>query len=72
MIRALAESQFEAWVLSEVARSRIRIRELRDQFPSASHHELANRLIEAKKKWAATSGAVSGFFGECHTSTCQK
>jgi hypothetical protein len=63
MIREFTESRFEGWVLSEVGRSRTRIRELREQFPSASHQELANRLIEAKKRWAATGGAVSGFFG---------
>lgn len=63
MIRELAESRFEGWVLSEVGRSRARIGELREKFPSATHQELASRLIEAKKKWAATGGAVSGLFG---------
>jgi hypothetical protein len=47
----------------EVGRSRDRVRDLRKQFPSATERELANRLIEAKKKWAATGGAVSGLFG---------
>jgi hypothetical protein len=63
MIRRLAQTQFEGWVLSEVGRSRDRVRDLRSQYPSASQRELANRLIEAKKKWAATGGAVSGLFG---------
>jgi hypothetical protein len=63
MIRQIAEERFEVWVLSEVGRSRDRVRDLRTQFPSASEQELATRLIEAKKKWAATGGALSGLFG---------
>jgi len=63
MIRELAEARFEDWILSEIGRSRDRVRDIREKFPSASQPELANRLIEAKKKWAATGGAVSGLFG---------
>jgi hypothetical protein len=63
MIRQFAEERFEDWLLGEVTRARDRVRELRTQFPSAGTLELANRLIESKKKWAATSGAVSGLFG---------
>jgi hypothetical protein len=63
MIREFAEDRFEDWLLSEVSRSRDRLRELKSKYPSAGTLELANRLIDAKKKWAATSGAVSGLFG---------
>lgn len=63
MIRQFAEDRFEDWLLAEVSRARDRVRELRTQFPSAGTLELANRLIEGKKKWAATGGAVSGLFG---------
>jgi hypothetical protein len=63
MIRQFAEDRFEGWLLGEVRRSRERIRELQTTFPSASTLELANRLIDVKKRWAMTGGAVSGLFG---------
>lgn len=63
MLRQIADDRFADWVLDEVARSKERVRELREKYPSAPPHELAQRLIDEKKRWAATAGAVSGLFG---------
>lgn len=63
MLRAFAEDRFESWILSEVARSRERVRDLRTRYPSAAPRELAQRLTDDKKKWATTGGALSGLFG---------
>jgi hypothetical protein len=63
MIRDRAEGRFEAWVLSEVGRARTRVRELKTRYPTAPQRELAQRLIDEKKRWAAMGGAASGFLG---------
>lgn len=55
--------RFDDFVLAEIGSARRRIQELEKEFPSADSRELANRLIESRKKLAATSGAVSGLFG---------
>lgn len=57
------EARFTDWVLAETARARSRVRELKDRYPSAPASEHAQRLIDDKKRWAATGGAVSGVFG---------
>jgi hypothetical protein len=63
MIREFAEGRFEAWVLAETGRARARVRELRTRYPSAPQRELAQRLIDEKKRRAAMGGAASGLLG---------
>lgn len=63
MIRRFAEDRWARWILFEMGRSRVRVRELRDKYPTAPMREYAQRLIDDKKKWASTGGAVSGLFG---------
>ncbi len=63
MLWEMAEERFSGWLLVEVGRSRERVRELKGRYPSAPARELAQRLIDGKKKWAATGGAMSGLFG---------
>jgi hypothetical protein len=62
-LRAVANQSFSSLVLSEIGRSRKRIAELERAYPSAERKELAQRLVDAKKTIAATSGAISGLFG---------
>lgn len=63
MMWSLAENRFADWLLGEIARSRLRVHELRAKYPSAPREEQAQRLIDEKKKWAAAGGALSGLFG---------
>jgi hypothetical protein len=63
MLREAVEARFESWILSEVTRARERVRGLKTKYPSAAETELGQRLIDEKKKWAATGGALSGLFG---------
>jgi uncharacterized protein (DUF697 family) len=49
--------------LGELTRARKRVDGLREKFPSASSAELVQRLIDSKKSWAGTGGAISGLFG---------
>lgn len=63
MIRRFAEERFNDWILAELPRARDRVRDLRDKYPSAPLREQAQRLIDEKKKWATTGGAISGLFG---------
>lgn len=62
-LKELAGSQFSRLVLSEIGRSRDRISELQRTYPSAGIPEIAQRLTDAKKAIASTSGALSGLFG---------
>ncbi len=62
-LKALANAQLSSLIVSEVGRAKARIAELRRVYPSASAAELAERLADAKKTVAGTSGAVSGIFG---------
>jgi uncharacterized protein (DUF697 family) len=63
MIRRFASERFNEWILAELPRARDRVRELRERYPSAPPRELAQRLMDEKKKWATTGGAISGLFG---------
>jgi len=63
MLRRLADDGFASWILAETRRARDRVQALRDQYPAAEQAELAQRLVDEKKKWATTGGAVSGLFG---------
>jgi hypothetical protein len=49
--------------VGEIGRCRKRVDEVREKYPSAASNELAQRLTDTKKMWAATGGAVSGLFG---------
>src|SRR5260370_12498870 len=49
--------------VDEIGRCRARVDEAREKYPSAPSQELAQRLTDTKKAWAATGGAVSGLFG---------
>src|SRR2546428_512042 len=40
-----------------------RVDDVRSRYPSAQPQEVAQRLIDAKKTWASTGGALSGLFG---------
>lgn len=63
MLRRLAEDRFAAWLLVELERARLRVRELRNKYPSAPLTEQAQRLIDDKKRVATTGGAIGGMFG---------
>lgn len=63
MLRRFAEERFAQWILGEIERARERVRDIREQYPSAPLPELAQHLIDEKKKLASTGGAVSGLFG---------
>jgi hypothetical protein len=53
----------EAWLLAEIGRARDRLVELRQAHPAAADADLAQRLIDGKKREAARAGAVTGLFG---------
>jgi hypothetical protein len=63
MIRGIAKERLEQLYLDELVRARRRVDELRERYPSASSHELTQRLIDPKKTWAGAGGAISGLFG---------
>src|SRR5437764_3273012 len=63
MLTDLAKERLWRVYVGEIGRCRRRVDELREKYPSASSEELAQRLTDTKKTWAATGGAVSGLFG---------
>jgi len=58
-----AKDRLQRFYLDELARARRRVDELREKFPSATTPEMVQRLVDSKKTWAGTGGAVSGLFG---------
>src|SRR4051794_23603623 len=58
-----AKDRLQRFYLDELSRARRRVDELRDKYPSASTPEMVQRLVDSKKTWAGTGGAVSGLFG---------
>lgn len=62
-LQALAGQQLDELVLAEISRARLRLHELEKRYPSATPRELAQRLVDAKKRLGSTTGAVSGLFG---------
>ncbi len=62
-VRALGAQRINKLLLDELGRSRRRIDELTERYPSASRRELAQRLIDSKKGLAGTLGGVTGVFG---------
>src|SRR5437588_12930340 len=63
MLLAAAKDRLWRVYVDEIARCRRRVDEARGKYPSADAPELAQRLTDTKKTWAATGGAVSGLFG---------
>ena len=62
LVEAAKERLWHIYV-DEIARCRKRVDEIRERYPSAAPQELAQRLTDSKKTWAATGGAFSGLFG---------
>lgn len=62
-IKGLANKKLSSLVLSEIGRAKERVAELERTYPSAKREELAQRLIDAKKALATTSGAFGGLLG---------
>ncbi len=58
-----AKEKLHRLYLDELVRARRRVDELKGKYPSAPVAEMVQRLIDAKKLWAGTGGAVSGLFG---------
>src|SRR5438105_7705297 len=63
MLVAAAKERLWRVYVEEIGRCRKRVDEARGKYPSATSSELAQRLTDTKKTWAATGGAVSGLFG---------
>lgn len=62
-LEVLANQKLDTLVLEEIGRARMRIVRLERRFPSAPTREIAERLVDAKRRIGSTSGAVSGLFG---------
>ena len=62
-LKKLADTKLSDLVQQEVPRSRKRVTELEQRYPSASTREKAQRLIDEKKHVASMVGGVSGVFG---------
>src|SRR5687768_6594059 len=62
-LKKLADERMGDVVLRELARSRGRVDDLQQRYPSAGPRELAQRLIDGKKGIAGMVGGVSGVFG---------
>lgn len=58
-----ARERLQRLYLDEIGRARRRVEGLRQKYPSADVLEHCHRLIDTKKSWASTGGAVSGLFG---------
>ena len=63
MITDLARERLGQLYLEEIVRCRKRVDDLRERYPSATDHEVAQRLTDTKKTWASTGGVISGLFG---------
>jgi len=59
----LAKDKLASLYLDQIVRARKRFDELRGRYPAAQAQEMAQRLIDQKKAWASTGGALSGLFG---------
>jgi len=62
-VLTLAKEKLGKLYLDEIGRARRRVDDLRTRYPTAPAAEVAQRLIDHKKAWASTGGAVSGLFG---------
>ena len=62
-LKKLADTKLSDLVLQELSRSRKRVTDLEQRYPSAGVREKAQRLIDEKKQVAGLVGGVSGVFG---------
>ncbi len=62
-LKSLANQKIGDVVLKEIGRSRKRVTELEERYPSAQTRELGQRLVDDKKALAGMVGGVSGVFG---------
>lgn len=62
-LKKLADTKLSDLVQQEVPRSRKRVLELEQRYPSAGMRERAQRLIDEKKHVASMTGGISGVFG---------
>jgi hypothetical protein len=62
-LKKLADTKLSDLVLQELSRSRKRVTDLEQRYPSAGVKEKAQRLIDEKKQVAGLVGGVSGVFG---------
>lgn len=62
-LKKLGTEKLSDLIEEEIGRSRKRVQELEQTYPSANTREIAQRLIDAKKNVATTVGGVSGVFG---------
>ena len=63
MLPASIQERLWRVYVDEIGRCRVRVDEAREKYPSAPSPEIAQRLTDTKKTWAATGGLVSGLFG---------
>ncbi|TMA22043.1 MAG: hypothetical protein E6J85_05990 [Deltaproteobacteria bacterium] len=63
VLTRVAKDKLESLYLEQIVRARKRVDDLRTRYPSAQAGEMAQRLIDHKKAWASTGGALSGLFG---------
>ncbi len=59
----LGNARLTQLIEKESHRAKQKIEGLRKDYPSASTHELGQRLIDSKKQWASMVGGVTGVFG---------
>lgn len=62
-LRKLGRARLSDIINGEIPRSRKRISELEQKYPSAKPRELAQRLIDEKKSSASMVGGLTGLFG---------
>lgn len=62
-LQAIAGQRVDDVMLAEIARARLRLRALERRYPSAKRRELAQHLIDSKRRVGTTSGAITGLFG---------
>lgn len=62
-LKRLAQARLSNVVARELPRSRLRVEDLQQRYPSAGPRELAQRLMDGKKGLAGMIGGVSGVFG---------
>jgi len=62
-LQAMAGQRVDDVMLAEIGRARMRLRALERRYPSAKRRELAQHLIDSKRRVGTTSGAITGLFG---------
>ena len=62
-LKKLGNQRLSDLITSEAKRSKVKLDDLEQRYPSAGPRELAQRLIDGKKNFASMVGGVSGIFG---------